>query len=131
MDVVSPTIDTNIQVILCYLVFSRNPMLRTLSLGFADSQLTAYADPYDAPIFLGPTRTVINTSYIFHIINFFKCHLTGSLEFDVQDAFQGLTDEQLPRPWRKALGNELQPLGRQWMGSYGEVCPCRIDGCHG
>ena len=60
----------------------------------------------------------LNLRLVLGILYFFKRYLLNSVE-DISRFFTALEPELRPQMWTEPLDNELKPLGKRWIGTYG------------
>lgn len=92
---------------------------------FVDSQRAAYMDFESTPLFGGYGGIEVNTTWVLHIVNFFRYHMLRESEATLCPAFRDLSKVEggveMPQLWKKRLSNEDEevPIGGSWKGSYG------------
>lgn len=92
---------------------------------FSSSQQAVYSHPETNPLFLDKYKTHVNITFLLHITNFFKYHMTHEQEATLFAPFHDLEDDEKPKLWQKYLEQGTRKLGETWKGSYGEP-KCRL-----
>lgn len=120
-------------------VLSPNPLMHTLQLVLSHltldlagpthshayqwqiSQQAVYATAKTQPIFCGTGNLQINMTWLLHVANFFKYHLTREEECTLYEAFKSLTKKNMtPMAWQEKLQEGCKKLGEHWKGNYGQ-----------
>ncbi|MCJ1461476.1 hypothetical protein MMC07_000073 [Pseudocyphellaria aurata] len=84
---------------------------------FEISQKVVYTHPDVTPIFKHRVSTV-NMTYLLHIVNFFKYHITVPEEKTLHPFFKELAEDQRPRAWDNGIDQGLSRVGTTWKGTY-------------
>lgn len=87
---------------------------------FPSSQQVVYSHPESTPLFLDKYKTHVNMSFLLHITNFFKYHMTHQQEATLFVPFNDLEASEKPRVWQSHLEQGTKKLGKSWKGSYGK-----------
>ena len=86
---------------------------------FDDSQKQAYMCWKEQPIFRGSYKQELDVRWLLHVVNFFKYHLkAGSGEGLFNHAYNGLDEDQFPKPWLGKIKAGTQELKSHWKGAY-------------
>ncbi|MCJ1238009.1 hypothetical protein MMC14_005996 [Varicellaria rhodocarpa] len=88
---------------------------------FQVSQHAVYASPNDHPLLYGPNKDRVNVGFLLHVVNFFKYHLTTSVEQTAIDAYRRLASNEKFKAWNEPLAGGLKELGSTWKTSYGAL----------
>lgn len=91
------------------------------TLGFTKSQQVVYSHPERYPLFMDKYKTLVNITFLLHISNFFKYHMTQPQEATLFNPFHDLEDEEKPKMWQSHLEQGTSKLGKSWKGSYGKL----------
>ena len=82
-----------------------------------DAQQAVYAATNVAPIYLGPSKDVVNLEWVFQCMNFFRYHMT-TRELSLHAALEELDKTQRPSAWSEPLKPGTHPLVSHWKGTY-------------
>lgn len=88
---------------------------------FPSSQQVVYSHPESNRLFLDKYKTHVNITFLLHITNFFKYHMTHQEEATLFVPFSDLEKNEKPKVWQSHLEQGTRKLGRSWKGSYGKL----------
>ena len=95
------------------------------TINFPASQQIVYSHPEEIQLFRDKHKIRVNISFLLHVTNFFKYHMTQQQEATLFVPFQDLEDSEKPKVWQSKLEQGIKKLGKSWKGSYGKL-HCRL-----